>query len=89
MYVVSDLSESLDVSSKLPSACLGADGKRQARTLIYRLLLIKLIHFENEASLCLAVNKRVLGDKSDSWKNGSFNTQGEINADKAQNEISL
>lgn len=46
MCVVSDLSEILKVFSKLPSACLGVDGKRQAAALIYRLLLIKLIHFE-------------------------------------------
>lgn len=46
MCVASDLSESSKVSSKLPSACLGADAKRQAGALIYRLLLIKLIHFE-------------------------------------------
>lgn len=88
MCVVSDLSESLNVSSKLLSACLGADEKRQAGALIYRLLLIKLIHFEMKHH-SVAVNKRVLGDKSDSWKKNSFNTQGEINGDKAQNEISL
>lgn len=46
MCVVSDLSESSNVSSKLLSASLGGDGKRQTGALIYRLLLIKLIHFE-------------------------------------------
>lgn len=46
MCAVSDLSESSNVSPKLLSASLGADGKRQAGALIYRLLLIKLIHFE-------------------------------------------
>lgn len=51
----------------LQTAHLEADGNRQEVALIYRLLLIKLINFEMKLH-CLAVNKQVLGDKSDSWK---------------------
>lgn len=37
-----------NVSSQLQSACLGADGERQAGALIYTCYLLKLIFYETK-----------------------------------------